>query len=749
METIRKLELFIYDHSGIPYNDLNKVLSYATVSKKDIDIEGNYIFNLRKKLNYINKISDNEMPLSELDELVNNFIILMRTRNIEASLAIDSLMDAVWDRENTECVKRLTGILSCIFMLYYINQAGFFDESQTKLNMCEIICRYSAKYSDEDIKFIENILWREGKFDVLIEFLKSMLRVEDETEKYTDDSIRKVTDDFFSLLMRLKNARKFNELLIFHEKSERIFKFVDDQTIKLRWYSEKSDIYFRLGEYRKAKEIYEEYQGRFNASEDVYTLYNGAIYNAWAANFTEHGGEEWTNCLREAENNIDNVLELLRDDNEHPIYRYAMLEKAYLLSENDRHKDAFFCIENVLHSIDWENIPEKGYFFPDMETKDEWPSRAIEQYNFGTYLWIIMQYIRVQSEDSQEQKRAISLLKKLYDKYRGLFKSEYHSLLDLIFNENEFHNQSQIPEDGMAVAILRLLLSVLEIWYDAEVGDISKYTFLYYTTNNSLRFLMNDDKEEINYRLPLFNVRHMNDPREGRMIFELLENKGRIVKRPSGLNDRTKYENINVFLKSFLGIDRNKQGVVERLPMWVQYADEGKGCCIVLNNKTFKGIRLRKIFYISNNGKCSNEPEMDDMINELIDAYVELLKIVKTSTGHFRTDAYLREIDQVVQYWVSKIAYLFKHDSYEHENEYRLIENISEDNINEIKEIKGEVPKAFIYSHTKSYVNEVILGPKSTSPDDYVPFIYTQGHKMWGKESGKEIMVTHSALSFR
>lgn len=98
---------------------------------------------------------------------------------------------------------------------------------------------------------------------------------------------------------------------------------------------------------------------------------------------------------------------------------------------------------------------------------------------------------------------------------------------------------------------------------------------------------------------------------------------------------------------------------------------------------------------------------------------------------------------------ISQILYVFKHESYKHENEARLIENRTyEASVDDLEVIPGNVPKVFVYDNQQTYIEEIILGARVKNPEDYIPYIYKQGKKMW-EGSEKQIKITQSSIQYR
>ena len=155
--------------------------------------------------------------------------------------------------------------------------------------------------------------------------------------------------------------------------------------------------------------------------------------------------------------------------------------------------------------------------------------------------------------------------------------------------------------------LLELLFHALEIKHETNIRDLSKYDILYYTKTEHLRLLLEDEADEqCKYRLPLFHVYHMNDPQEGKILIQTLGKDGlKIDSTVEKMDSRKTYEENYVFLKSFFYNHKGNEKNFEFLPMWVQYGDDAKGCCVILNNKSFENNSLRKIIYLTDEGNVT------------------------------------------------------------------------------------------------------------------------------------------------
>lgn len=161
------------------------------------------------------------------------------------------------------------------------------------------------------------------------------------------------------------------------------------------------------------------------------------------------------------------------------------------------------------------------------------------------------------------------------------------------------------------------------------------------------------------------------------------------------------------------------------------------------------GESLRKVIYLSDSGECEDS-EIEGLLKNLMDSYKQLIGICNKLIKKKTVDAEFGiKVENLMTNLISQILYVFKHESYKHENEARLIENRTyEDSVDDLKVISGNVPKVFIYDNQQTYIEEIILGARVKNPEDYIPYIYKQGKKMW-EGSEKQIKITQSSIQYR
>ena len=116
-----KLEYFLYDYSGVEYNNLDIIVNHFIGNKNDeerIKSKDN-IYELRKILSYYS--TDTQLEEKTLDKAVDLFLLFLRTYSIEATMGLNGLLDTIWKSGKVgnewNCVKRITGILAAVCLV--------------------------------------------------------------------------------------------------------------------------------------------------------------------------------------------------------------------------------------------------------------------------------------------------------------------------------------------------------------------------------------------------------------------------------------------------------------------------------------------------------------------------------------------------------------------------------------------------------------------------------------------------------
>ena len=348
--------------------------------------------------------------------------------------------------------------------------------------------------------------------------------------------------------------------------------------------------------------------------------------------------------------------------------------------------------------------------------------------------------------------------KEFYKEYLNPLEYEFRDSLNIFEKLNNFYKILAQEEDNLSsyeeaisydIDELIDLLTVKPSDYENLKNDQNKLSIGHYTSLDSLGYLIDADMEEVDqiYRnkLRLTNARMLNDPMEGKALFEYLNDGNEDF---INLNN---YGNNKIYLLS-------ASAMADSLPMWKQYADDTKGVFLEFSKEFIKSIinddmvRLVRVFYIGD--KAINYNEKSDEINGLLkklkvdyEAYIEkIVEIYKKDSTN--KSLLLRTFNNEIFLKLDKISYYFKKDAYAYEGEYRIVVDLDEDDsrchFKEIKFHNPNFPLPFLGTYLTDYelrYQRLIFGPKAIDKDYLVPYIkYCLG---------KDIETVNSNIKYR
>ena len=354
-------------------------------------------------------------------------------------------------------------------------------------------------------------------------------------------------------------------------------------------------------------------------------------------------------------------------------------------------------------------------------------------------------------------------------------KSVIFSLLEKageIKNENEEKRNIQDIQVDELGEIGNTLIDEIRFHLTIKARDLENseeyghYTKIETLTNHLIKTKKSDDPSEPAYSsepayLRLTNSKQLNDPMEGRAIYDYLEIE----------NSSDCYQSSNVFLSSMTTIS-------DSLPMWKEYAEESKGAFLQYDKKYLQQIiehdslEFVRIFYL--NSTREDDSNIIQKLNEL----KELIQELKT-----RDTEESRKVQSNIFKNLAKISYLFKVSDYEYESEYRILINFDDSEIEgrlnpklktedkieleELKVLSGSIGlskndksgyddfRKYIYLESREdgryalyvYINlaplkysKVILGPKVTDADYIAPYL---------KIANPDIKIESSKIPYR
>ena len=239
--------------------------------------------------------------------------------------------------------------------------------------------------------------------------------------------------------------------------------------------------------------------------------------------------------------------------------------------------------------------------------------------------------------------------------------------------DNDYLNEKSDPESISSLDADQLLEQADKIIYyirskltvDAtelkEIGSFGHYTKIDTLTN----FLIKADwKNENNSEtqppfLRLTNLKQLNDPMEGKVIYDYLGIDNTFFKQ---------YQTSNVFISSLTTVS-------DSLPMWKEYADSSQGAFLEYDNTYLEGIvahkyiEFVKIHYLDLNSDKKEESDVDKSLSKLKQIFEKLQEL--------KAEKALIDFSEKLK----KISYLFKVKDYEYEMEYRILINLDDTSV--------------------------------------------------------------------
>ena len=279
-----------------------------------------------------------------------------------------------------------------------------------------------------------------------------------------------------------------------------------------------------------------------------------------------------------------------------------------------------------------------------------------------------------------------------------------------------------------------------------EIASFGHYTRIDTLTNFLIKADWKDDNKNENDSkvkppyLRLTNLKQLNDPMEGRVIYDYL-----------GIDNIffQQYQTSNVFISSLTTVS-------DSLPMWKEYADSSQGAFLEYDLSyledivAHKSIEFVKVHYLDLMSENKDETDVGKSLDNLKQIFEKLreLEAEKELIGFAEK--------------LKKISYLFKVKDYEYEMEYRILINLDDTAIQNIinrddnlssnenylkkEEIGLEIFDKVNYNDFRKYIvlspkrngrydlfvyinllplkySKVILGPRVTDADYIAPYL--------------------------
>lgn len=403
-----------------------------------------------------------------------------------------------------------------------------------------------------------------------------------------------------------------------------------------------------------------------------------------------------------------------------------------------------------------------------LETINSYYINNPQSYYVGKYLDFVSRHFDDIIEDS------IAVIRKIANE------NDSDIIRDQVIQLLERYDNDTLDEEGDSSFILssdtdELLNQADDIIYDIrsklKVDDNDFQTiasFGHYTKIDTLtNFLIKADWKDNNKNendskvkspfLRLTNLKQLNDPMEGRVIYDYL-----------GIDNTffQQYQTSNVFISSLTTVS-------DSLPMWKEYADSSQGAFLEYDMSyledivAHKSIEFVKVHYLDLMSENKDETDVGKSLENLKQLFEKLQDLEAE-----------KELISFAEK-LKKISYLFKVKDYEYEMEYRILINLDDTAIQNIikrdandssnekyfkkEEIGLEVFDKVNYKDFRKYIvlsskdngrydlfvyinlaplkySKVILGPKVTDADYIAPYL---------KLANPEIEIESSKIPYR
>jgi hypothetical protein len=267
---------------------------------------------------------------------------------------------------------------------------------------------------------------------------------------------------------------------------------------------------------------------------------------------------------------------------------------------------------------------------------------------------------------------------------------------------------------------LYILVTAIKQTQQLDVKNIAE--IYHYSTLDSLNYLAKYDGEKTSPYLRLNNVAYMNDPMEGNSMFEIINDRIKDI-RISKIYERiTEHENFT-YRNKYLACFSMKK---DMLPMWVQYANNGQGCCYSIDTNIFqnfdssieKHILGKNYDELSDSYMRINEEEDYLLYNVFYYEKNDNSKIINLclEIGKVLLELYeamdIPEVGEIIMGLLDEVRYLFKDSAYKTECEVRVIGMDYNNKKKAYRPNNCRVPHLYLDLEKKLSFKEIILGPK-------------------------------------
>lgn len=350
------------------------------------------------------------------------------------------------------------------------------------------------------------------------------------------------------------------------------------------------------------------------------------------------------------------------------------------------------------------------------------------------------------------------MVDKLSQTIMGLLKRREYSNTNYYVREDKEDRGESLRRSGVKPIAYYTTLKTVTHLFDV----------LFRENKNVAPFVVEKNKES-QYKdgincLTMMHAHYMNDPTEGMALADCVSGNNPhsniLFHRGDAAQFRTDiFKQYYVFLKSFT--DK-----MDDLLMWNRYASDrtigskdSNGCCVRFHadffdrvNDSEKNVRkqltllddqddyaLYRVVYISRDGSIDKgkNPELSAHVCECYYLLIKLLREInkdlcdKGYVNDSTEEAQAQWIRNYVQSALRKVIFLFKHDEYSDEEEYRLVVTRSHNHLENIRLIPNEPDMLCVNPYFQVCIDKVVLGPNVSKTDPWTTYFRYQMTRMW------------------
>lgn len=312
---------------------------------------------------------------------------------------------------------------------------------------------------------------------------------------------------------------------------------------------------------------------------------------------------------------------------------------------------------------------------------------------------------------------------------------EGYSLFQELKANDCFSALNPVDRGKLLIILFQIYKNILDIKEHCRYYPDSNNLPVQYRSIKRLKNYLEGEKDQLG-RFSLWNIAYMNDYFEGesfnKMLKEVADNDYEEIaeyyinsKEDDNGDDLISSAEKNIYISSL----SLKKDVI---PMWIAYADTGKGCAVTYSEEFLRLLHRRdlvtdvacysdadyplyKVCYIDSKtlGNSEHYGTLKE-INCVIRTIIQLLRNLKSQLEDMvHTNGYGQKLEYVIIEFVrscfNEVRFLIKDSEYASEEEIRMIHYSKE---GKLSVEDDRIPRFYIEREGEVLIEEVILGPK-------------------------------------